>query len=154
MEYCRSDVRLLKEGCQQFQQAFQALADFNPMAECITIASACNRYYRKKNACNPSPSPRNPFEGGMAKANPIRTPPWNGSTGSIINSANNGKARRTNSCTLTTKANIPSPWVDTKCMWTGSTPPPKPSRNSKAVFITGVSRVFPIGTNCIANTIR
>ena len=48
VDYCRSDVRLLKEGCQQFQQEFQALADFNPIEECITVASACNHYYRKK----------------------------------------------------------------------------------------------------------
>ena len=48
LEYCRSDVRLLKEGCTKFQQEFQTLAGFNPMQECITIASACNRFFRKK----------------------------------------------------------------------------------------------------------
>ena len=48
VDYCVSDVRLLKEGCMQFQQEFKTLADFNPMQECITIASACSYYYRKK----------------------------------------------------------------------------------------------------------
>ena len=45
--YCQSDVRLLKEGCMKFQEDFETLAKFNPMAHCITIASACNVYYRK-----------------------------------------------------------------------------------------------------------
>ena len=45
--YCRSDVNVLKAGCEIFQREFAAKADFNPMAKCITIASACMRYYRK-----------------------------------------------------------------------------------------------------------
>ena len=45
--YCRSDVALLKAGCIKFQQEFESQAGFNPMAECITIASACNKYWRK-----------------------------------------------------------------------------------------------------------
>ena len=44
--YCRSDVALLKAGCIKFQQEFESQAGFNPMAECITIASACNKYWR------------------------------------------------------------------------------------------------------------
>ena len=44
--YCRSDVALLKAGCIKFQQEFESQAAFNPMAECITIASACNMYWR------------------------------------------------------------------------------------------------------------
>ena len=44
--YCRSDVALLKAGCIKFQQEFESQAGFNPMAECITIASACNLYWR------------------------------------------------------------------------------------------------------------
>ena len=47
VSYCQSDVRLLKEGCMKFQEDFESLAKFNPMAQCITIASACNVYYRK-----------------------------------------------------------------------------------------------------------
>ena len=46
--YCRSDVALLKAGCMKFQQEFQSQATFNPMETCITIASACNRYWRMK----------------------------------------------------------------------------------------------------------
>ena len=45
--YCQSDVRLLKEGCMKFQVDFETLAKFNPMSHFITIASACNVYYRK-----------------------------------------------------------------------------------------------------------
>lgn len=46
-EYCISDVKLLKAGCQKFQEQFHQHADFLPMEKCITIASACNRYWRK-----------------------------------------------------------------------------------------------------------
>ena len=46
--YCISDVKLLKAGCQKFQDEFHSHADFNPMEKCITIASACNRFWRKK----------------------------------------------------------------------------------------------------------
>lgn len=46
--YCTSDVKLLKAGCQRFQQEFTIHGQFNPMEKCGTIASACNRYWRKK----------------------------------------------------------------------------------------------------------
>ena len=46
-QYCVSDVKLLKAGCQKFQGEFFEKAEFNPMEKCITIASACNRYWRK-----------------------------------------------------------------------------------------------------------
>ena len=46
--YCKSDVQLLKQGCEAFQNEFQSQAGFNPMAESFTIASACNLYWRKK----------------------------------------------------------------------------------------------------------
>ena len=45
--YCQSDVALLKAGCKAFQQEFEEQAGFNPMTNCITIASACNLYWRK-----------------------------------------------------------------------------------------------------------
>ena len=38
--YCKSDVALLKAGCEAFQRKFQPQAGFNPMAKCMTIASA------------------------------------------------------------------------------------------------------------------
>ena len=45
--YCKSDVNLLKKGCEAFQNEFQSQAGFNPMLNCFTIASACNLYWRK-----------------------------------------------------------------------------------------------------------
>ena len=47
LAYCQSDVRLLKEGCTKFATEFQQLAGFNPFEHCVTIASACNRFFRK-----------------------------------------------------------------------------------------------------------
>lgn len=47
LTYCQSDVRLLKEGCMNFQREFKSITEFNPMRNCITIASACNVAYRK-----------------------------------------------------------------------------------------------------------
>ena len=44
IDYCKSDVALLKAGCEAFQQKFQTQAGFNPMAKCMTIANACNLY--------------------------------------------------------------------------------------------------------------
>ena len=46
IDYCKSDVALLKAGCVKFQQEFESQAGFNPMESCITIASACNKYWR------------------------------------------------------------------------------------------------------------
>jgi len=46
-EYCKSDVKLLKEGCDAFVKQFREEADFNPLEKCITIASACNKYWRR-----------------------------------------------------------------------------------------------------------
>ena len=47
IDYCKSDVALLKAGCEAFQQEFERQAGFNPMAKCIAIVSACNLYWRK-----------------------------------------------------------------------------------------------------------
>ena len=47
ISYCQSDVNLLKQGCQTFQQEFKREAGFNPMEEAYTIASACNLYWRR-----------------------------------------------------------------------------------------------------------
>ena len=46
-KYCESDVKLLKAGCEKFVAEFEKEAKFDPMEKCITIASACNRYWRK-----------------------------------------------------------------------------------------------------------
>ena len=45
--YCESDVDILQGGCEKFCEEFESKAGFNPFAECATIASACNRYWRK-----------------------------------------------------------------------------------------------------------
>lgn len=45
--YCKSDIKVLKAGCEIFVREFESKADFNPLAKCVTIASACMRYYRK-----------------------------------------------------------------------------------------------------------
>lgn len=47
VDYCKSDVVLRKAGCEKFVQEFQANAGFNPFEKCVTIASACNLYWRK-----------------------------------------------------------------------------------------------------------
>jgi len=46
--YCESDVKLLKAGCQKFRKEFRQHTDFDPIEECVTIASACNRFWCKK----------------------------------------------------------------------------------------------------------
>ena len=46
-EYCQSDVDILQRGCEAFCQEFESHAGFNPFAKCVTIASACNLYWRK-----------------------------------------------------------------------------------------------------------
>ena len=46
--YCDSDVLLLKGACQVFCQEFEEISGFNPLERCITIASACNLFYRTK----------------------------------------------------------------------------------------------------------
>ena len=46
--YCESDVKVLKAGCPKFRKEFQQHAEFDPIEKCVTIASACNRFWRKK----------------------------------------------------------------------------------------------------------
>ena len=46
VEYCRLDVKLLQDGCEVFCKEFEEISGFNPMEKCLTIASACNIYYR------------------------------------------------------------------------------------------------------------
>ena len=45
LEYCQSDVRLLKEGCMNLKWEFKAEAGFDPFEQ-MTIVSACNRFLR------------------------------------------------------------------------------------------------------------
>ena len=46
IEYCESDVQLLKQECLTFKRLFEQEAKFNPWNH-ITIASACNRDLRQ-----------------------------------------------------------------------------------------------------------
>ena len=47
LEYCQSDVELLKKGCEAFVEKFSQEAHFNPFEKCTTIAAACNLYWRR-----------------------------------------------------------------------------------------------------------
>ena len=47
LEYCQSDVELLKKGCEAFVEKFSQEAHFNPFEKCMTIAAACNHYWRR-----------------------------------------------------------------------------------------------------------
>ena len=71
IEYCKSDVALLKAGCQKFQEEFESQAGFNPMTKCFTIAGACNMYWRKNHL----------------KENTIAVEPVRGWRGANINSS-------------------------------------------------------------------
>ena len=46
LEYCESDVKLLKEGCLTFATDFEKECKFNTLKENITIASACHNFWR------------------------------------------------------------------------------------------------------------
>ena len=48
LKYCRSDVKLLKEGCLKFLQEFKEIAGFNPLIQSVSIASACNYFWCKE----------------------------------------------------------------------------------------------------------
>lgn len=47
LSYCESDVKLLKEGCLKFAEDTQQDAGFNPLTQCITIASTTHYFWRK-----------------------------------------------------------------------------------------------------------
>ena len=46
LSYCRSDVNILREGCLKFAQDTLQEAGFNPLTQCITIASTCHYFWR------------------------------------------------------------------------------------------------------------
>ena len=46
LDYCKSDVQLLPEGCLKFAQDTKNEAGFNPLTQCITIASTCHYFWR------------------------------------------------------------------------------------------------------------
>ena len=67
IEYCESDVQLLKQGCLTFKRLFEQEAKFNPWNH-ITIASACNRDLRQ-NRMTPNTIASEPIHGWQLKSN-------------------------------------------------------------------------------------
>ena len=61
VEYCESDVQLVKQGCLQFKDMFEELTGFNPFDH-VTIASACNRDLRQ-NRMEPNTIASEPLHG-------------------------------------------------------------------------------------------
>ena len=47
-KYCHSDMIILEAACLEFIQEFQEEAGFNPVEKCVTIASACNLFWRRE----------------------------------------------------------------------------------------------------------
>ncbi|XP_052131334.1 uncharacterized protein LOC127751597 [Frankliniella occidentalis] len=47
IEYCISDVTILRHSCQAFRKLFQEVAGFDPMLHCITLSSACMAAFRR-----------------------------------------------------------------------------------------------------------
>ena len=62
-EYCKSDVDILQGGCEKFCKKFESKAGFNPFADCATIASVCNRYWRKHHLNEDDPIAVEPPQG-------------------------------------------------------------------------------------------
>ena len=46
LSYCKDDVKILREGCLKFAQDTMNEAGFNPLTQCITIASTCHYFWR------------------------------------------------------------------------------------------------------------
>ena len=47
LQYCRSDVDILRRCCLEFRELFLQTTTVDPFASCLTIASACNLVFRK-----------------------------------------------------------------------------------------------------------
>ena len=47
IDYCISDVTILRQSCQAFRKLFNDVAGFDPMFNCITLSSACMAAYRR-----------------------------------------------------------------------------------------------------------
>ena len=46
LNYCRSDVDILRRCCLEFRDLFRDVTAIDPFEKCLTIASACNLVYR------------------------------------------------------------------------------------------------------------
>ena len=47
IDYCISDVTILRQACYSFRKLFKETAGFDPMQNCITLSSACMAAYRR-----------------------------------------------------------------------------------------------------------
>ena len=47
IDYCISDVTILRQACQAFRKLFTETAGFDPMFNCISLSSACMAAYRR-----------------------------------------------------------------------------------------------------------
>ncbi|XP_052129261.1 uncharacterized protein LOC127750809 [Frankliniella occidentalis] len=47
IDYCISDVTILRQACQAFRKLFEDVAGFDPMFNCITLSSACMAAFRR-----------------------------------------------------------------------------------------------------------
>lgn len=48
IDYCISDVEILRRASEKFRKLFKSECDVCPLTESVTIASACNRVFRRK----------------------------------------------------------------------------------------------------------
>ena len=46
LEYCRSDVDILRRCCLKFREDFMEITNIDPFEKCMTMASACNLVFR------------------------------------------------------------------------------------------------------------
>ena len=101
VEYCESDVKLLKEGCLTFKRLFEKETKFNPFCH-ITIASACNRDLRQ-NRMEADTIASEPLHGWPLKTNQSKVAMeyliWQQSqiSGRIMHVGNEGEYRIPNS---------------------------------------------------------
>ena len=47
-QYCQNDVTVLRQACQLFRRDFMEVGNFDVFLESCTIASACNKMFRKR----------------------------------------------------------------------------------------------------------
>ena len=45
IDYCRSDVDILRKCCMEFREMFREITDIDPFEKCLTIASACHEVF-------------------------------------------------------------------------------------------------------------
>ena len=48
LEYCNSDVTILRQACLKFRKIFKDITGMDCFASALTIASACQQFFRYK----------------------------------------------------------------------------------------------------------